>query len=225
MKLELKAKPGLIIGGEPRANLLPVEVRAEFREGNLRRILTFALIGVVVVVGAGLGGTLLLANSASSALAAEQATTANLLAQQVKYIEVRQITKSINQLDSASEVATTFEVDWKAFMDSVSGVLPGGVAISSFMVDSATPLTPYAQSTLPLQKSRVATLSVTVSTSVIPDAQALMDSLAQVKGVADVSLTAINEGSDDTGYSVTVVVHVNEDALSARSIAGAEASK
>jgi hypothetical protein len=225
MKLELKAKPGLIIGGEPRANLLPVEVRAEFREGNLRRILTFVLVGVVVVVGAGVGGSLLLANSASSALESERSTTASLLAQQVKYIEVRQITKSINQLDAASEVATTFEVDWKAFMDSVSAVLPGGVAISSFMVDSATPLTPYPQATVPLQKTRVATLSVTVSASVIPNAQALMDSLASVKGVADVSLTAINEGSDNTGYAVTVVVHVNQDALSARSTAATEATK
>jgi hypothetical protein len=205
----------LILGGEPRVNLLPPEVAEQARDRLLRRKLLLATAGTVVLVLLGIGGAGVYTTSSTMQLADAQAETANLVAEQGQYVAVRQVQAQVDTAHAARAVGGWTEIDWKAYLQGVRGALPADVGIDAVSVDSTSPLTAYAQPTAPLQNARVATLTVTLASPGLPTVPQWLEQLQALPGIADAtagSITAVENG----GYTVLVTMNINADAFSGR---------
>jgi hypothetical protein len=208
-------EPELILGGEPRVNLLPPEVAEQARDRLLRRKLVLATAGTVVLVLLGIGGAGVYTTSSTMQLADAQAETANLLAEQGQYVAVRRVQAQVDTAHAARAVGGWTEIDWKAYLQGVRAVLPADVGIDAVSVDSTSPLTAFAQPTVPLQNARVAAMTVTLASPGLPTVPQWLEQLQALPGMADAtagSITAVENG----GYTVLVTMNINAEAFSGR---------
>lgn len=215
MRRSLK-EDALVIGGDQRLDLLPPEVRAERRGQQQRRRLTAGVIGVAVIVALGVASASALALTAQANLAGEQARTATLLTEQGQYFTVRALQNQVTLTQAAQRLGASTEIDWKAYLDAVQNTLPSSVAITTVQVDSATPLAAYAQATAPLQGLRVATVSFTATSTVLPDIPAWLSALATLDGFADALPGSVTLDQVTGVYTVTITMHVNDIAFAHR---------
>jgi hypothetical protein len=205
----------LVLGGEPRVNLLPPEVLEQAADRLLRKKLLMATAGTLVLVVLGVGGAALHATNSALQLVTAQADTAALLAEQGEYVAVRQVQSQVETAVAARAVGGWTEIDWKAYLQQVRAALPADVGIEAVTVDSTSPLTAFPQPTAPLQNARVATLTVILASPTLPTVPQWLEQLQGLPGMADAaagSITAVENG----GYTVTVTMHVNSDAFSGR---------
>jgi Tfp pilus assembly protein PilN len=205
----------LVIGGEPRVNLLPPEVRRERAATTLRRRLGIGVVGLLAVMIVGTGGATVMAIQAQAQLRDEQSRTTALLAEQTRYIEVRKVQNEVSLVQAAQQVGVSTEIDWKKYLESVQATLPGSVGIDTVAVDSASPLSIYAQATTPLQGARVATVGFTARSSVLPDVPAWLNALATLPGFAD-ALPGSVTLQDGGVYQVSITMHINDAAFAKR---------
>jgi hypothetical protein len=203
----------LVIGGDHRLNLLPPEVRAERRGQQQRRRLTFGVIGVAAVVALLVGAASALSYTAQVNLASEQDRTATLLTDQGQYFAVRALQNQVTLTEAAQRVGASTEIDWKTYLDAVQNTLPRSVAITTVQVDSATPLVAYTQATAPLQGSRVATVSFTATSTVLPDIPAWLSALGTLDGFADALPGSVTLEQTTGIYTVTITMHINDSAF------------
>jgi len=205
----------LVVGGEPRISLLPPEVTAARKGRANRRLLGFVVVGVVLIVGATCGAVVWQSMQAQAALASAQERTTQLLQEQLKYSDVRSVQEEVNRTVAARQVGASTEVDWKAYLQGISRVLPGNVTINTVTVDAASPLAAYDQPTAPLQAQRVATLTLTITSPNLPIVPEWLEALKTLPGYADGTPSAITQ--DDSGaYTVNLTMHINEGAYSHR---------
>ena len=206
----------LVVGGEPRAHLLPPEVLADRRAAVLRRRLAFGVVGVVAVVALGIMGAGSAAGSAQQHLADTQAETQALLKQELGYVKVRATQSQVDLIKTAREVGASTEIDWMKYLQEVQATLPGNVTITGVNVDSSTPIELYAQPTAPLQGPRVATIVFTAESSTLPLVPSWLDALKTLPGYADALPGSVNLNSSSGTYTVNITMHVNEKAFSNR---------
>jgi hypothetical protein len=205
----------LTIGGEPRVDLLPPEVRAQRNAGAVRRRLGFAVIVLLALVVGGSGAAGIQAVQAQAGLAAEQARTTTLLVQQRKYIQVRSVQDEVGLIQAAQQVGTSTEIDWKKYLSQVQATLPANVTLDTVTIDSASPLTPYVQAAVPLQGVRVATLSFTAKSPTLPEVPAWLNALTALPGYTDASPGSVT--LDATGiYTVNITMHIDQAAYTNR---------
>lgn len=200
------------IGGVPRVDLLPLEVRAERRGAQNVRRAWLGVIGVAVVAGIATGAATLTSMQAKDELASTQGETSALTAQQAKYSKVRTIESKTTLIDAAREVGGSTDIDWNSYLTKLQATLPADTTIQSVSVDSATPLTPYTQSTAALQGARIGTVTVTVSSPTLPSVPKLLNGLVSLPGYVDATpgtVTAV-----DSAYTANIVIHINQDAFS-----------
>jgi Tfp pilus assembly protein PilN len=205
----------IVVGGEPRADLLPPEVRAQRHRAKTARRALLWLVVVVVVVLLAIAGSVYLAMNAQTQLVNEQASTQSILLQQQKYSAVQQVQGQVDLIKAGQQVGASTEIDWKTYLTKLQGTLPNGTAIVTVSIDSASPLAPYAQATAPLQGSRIATLSFSATTPTLPDVRAWLDALATLPGFADAVPGTITQNADGT-YTADVTMHINKDAFDGR---------
>ena len=205
----------LTIGGEPRVDLLPPEIRAQRSAAAVRRRLGFGVILLLVLVVGGSGGVGVEAIQAQASLASEQALTANLLVQQRKYIQVRSVQDEVSLIQAAQQVGTSTEIDWKEYLSEVQATLPANVTLDTVTIDSASPLTEYAQATAPLQGARVATLSFTAKSPTLPEVPAWLNALTSLPGYTDASPGSVTRDTSGV-YTVDITMHINQAAYTNR---------
>lgn len=205
----------LVIGGEPRVDLLPQAVRRERSARAARGRLGVAVIVVAALVVAGIGLASIRAVQAQSALTAAQDRAVTLLVQQRKYIEVRTVRQQMALIRAGQQVGAATEIDWRSYLASVQNTLPADVSLKTVTVDSASPLAAYAQSTVPLQGARVATLSFTAESASLPQVPAWLDALATLPGYTDASPGSVKREDSGT-YTVDITMHINSDAFTKR---------
>ncbi|CAN5228333.1 hypothetical protein BH09ACT5_BH09ACT5_18660 [soil metagenome] len=203
------------LGGEPRVSLLPAEVNDYHRARATRRKLGVAIIMVVLVVAAAVGGSYYLSLSAELGLASARATSDDLLAQQAQFADLRSVENGIALVEAGQEVGASTEIDWTDYLQKLQQTLPAGVQINTVTVDSASPFIDYAQSTVPLQGSRVATLTFGATSPTLPSIPEWLDGLETLVGFSDAipNSVAINE---DNVYTVNITMHINSDAFTKR---------
>jgi hypothetical protein len=209
-------KESLIVGGEPRVDLLPPEVSAERKSKTTRRTLGFGVLAVALVVILASGGASILALEAQVQLTAEQARTGALLGQQAKYLDVRKVQDQVKLVQAAQQVGASTEIDWKKYLNSVQSTLPANVTIQTVTIDSASPLAIYTQPTAPLQGARVATLSFAASSPTLPQVPVWLDALATLPGFADAVPGSVTLESTTGVYTVNITMHINEGAFDKR---------
>ncbi|MDP9028798.1 MAG: hypothetical protein M3N46_14820 [Actinomycetota bacterium] len=202
------------VGGVPRVDLIPPEIRLKRAQLRTRRSLRLGLFGVFVVVVVACAGTWVFNGLAQTALVGAQAQQQALTAEQSKYSNVTTVQGSIDLIKAGQVVGDSSEINWQSYLSRLQSVLPGGVSISSVTVDSATPLKAYAQTTTPLQGDRIATLQFTASSPSLPSIPALLDGLKQLPGFVDATPGSVT--LTDKGYLADVVLHISSDALAKR---------
>ena len=209
------ASEELIIGGEPRVDLLPPVVKARQRGKALRRGLGLGVVVAIVLMGAGIGAASWQAAMSQGQLSAAQERTTDLLAEQSEYVEVRQVQDDVDISLAARQVGASTEVDWKAYLLEVSALLPPDVTVDEVDVISASPLVLFEQATAPLQASRIATIQIKLTSPSLPTVPEWLEALKALPGYADATPGSITL-SGAGGYEVDLTLHINEGAYSNR---------
>ncbi|MEP6482765.1 MAG: hypothetical protein ABJA94_12245, partial [Rhodoglobus sp.] len=204
----------IAVGGAPRVDLMPAEIRTKRAQLRTRRSLRVGLFGVFVVVvvacAATVAGSLVAANSLQSAQSQQEA----LIAEQGKYSDITSSKTAISLIKAGQVVADSSEIDWQAYLSSLQATLPAGVVLTDVGVTVADPLTPYPVSVEPLQGPRIAVLSFTATSQTLPSIPAWLDGLKQLKGYVDATPGQVTLG--ESGYSANVVMHIGTDAFAPR---------
>ncbi len=203
----------LILGGPPQANLLPPEVGLAARGRVLRRNAIAVIVLAVLVVVAAYAGATFLAMGAQTQLDAANERTQQLLTEQGKYAEVRQVTSMLEKATAAQRVGTSTEIDWKDYLTDIQNSLPAGTLVTNVVAETATPVTAFAPPSVPLQGDRIGELRFTATSSSLPDVQKWLDALATLDGFVDASPGSVTLDAQTATYEVTITMHVNKDAL------------
>lgn len=205
----------LVIGGPPRAELLPPEFAAEARLRTQRRGMVAVAILSVVVVGLVYGYVTLRSTVTAQLLASANAETTSLLSQQAEYALVGIVNGQIQTIEVAKLVGTSTEIEWKSYLALVQASLPAGTIIDTVSAETAYPGTGATTSTSPLGFTSIAEIAFSASTSTLPDVSSWIENLSKLPGYAGNSAGSIT-GEDDGTYRVTMILYINEDALSDR---------
>lgn len=203
----------LVLGGPPRANLLPPEVGFVVKSRAMRRKATALIVLAVLVVLAAYGGATYLELVAQNQLDAATNRTQELLAEQGKFSEVRQVTSMLLTAEAAQQVGTSTEIDWEAYLTDIQASLPAGTLVTNVVAETATPITAFAPPSAPLQGDRIGELKFTATSSSLPDVEQWLYALAKLDGYVDASPGSVTLNSGTTTYEVTITMHVNKDAL------------
>lgn len=206
----------VVVGGAPRADLLPPEIRREHTGRKTRRKLLWGVVAVTAVVFLGTGASYYFALTSQLSLLAAQDRTNDLLLEQQKYSEVRVIQNELSDVEAAQQVGAGTEIDWKAYLDQIETSLPDGVAIVAVDIEGASPMVDYEQPSAPLQGMRVATLTFGAVTETLPDTDAWLVSLAKLPGFTDANPDSISLDEATGLYTSVITMHIGEDAWSER---------
>jgi hypothetical protein len=223
MKLTLTKEPkalktpiDLVVGGFARANLLPPEVAQGVAGKKLRRNLVFGVVLAAVVVLLGFAGASVIALQSQANLDLASARTGELIAEQSKYVEVRQVTGALDVATNARVIGSSTEINWKSYIDQIEATLPAGTTVTNFAADTATPMTRYSDPTGPLQGERMGEITFTANSASLPDVKAWLEALEGLTGYVDAFPGSVALDETTNGYSVSIVMHINSDALSNR---------
>jgi hypothetical protein len=200
----------LIIGGPPRAELLPPEVAQGVKARALRRTLVFLVVVVAAITALGVVGATALSIASVGALATATDQGNALLVQQGEFAEVRQITSMIGKAEEGLELGSATEIQWKAYFAEIEGSLPAGTTITTFAAATATPTTPFAAPTLPLQGARIGELTFTATSATLPDVELWLNGLSTITGFVDATPGTVVLATGG-GYTVNIIMHINSD--------------
>lgn len=214
--VERPAKPGksaFVVGGTPRADLLPAEVLVHRRQRATVRRAWLGVIVVAAVVALGVGVSTMDSISSASQLRAAQDEGTSLLQQQGQYAEVRKVESRTALAEAGQAVGGAPEIDWSTYLGKVQASLPTGVTIVGVTVDSASPLERYEQPTTPLQGERVATLTFEADSPTLPSIPDWLDRVHGLTGFVDANANSVTLTSETGHYTVDMTVHINEQAF------------
>lgn len=212
------------------ANLLPPEIVAARRLRSVRKMIVLAMVLVVILGAAGYAYAVFQQRGAESALAAEQATTTELVAKQHKYAEVVQISGDILQIKSELATAMTGDVDTAKLISAVIKQLPRGGTVSqvelALQTSTAAQGAPAAETGgAALDTSgqlHIGTMSLTGTARSMPDVAAFVTRLGAVPGV--VGVFPSSQGTATGAVQFTVLLTVTDRVLSHRYDAAAVAT-
>ena len=205
----------LVIGGEPRIDFLPFEIKERKKNRRSRRSLIFLVIAVVGACIVGYVFTAGLAVQAQLQLDTERARTQFLLKEQSKYAEARTVAGDIDNSKAAALVGSSTEIMWKSYLRELKNVMPSNTTIVAFGIDSQNTLELAPVVTAPLEQPRVATLAFTARTNSLARADQLTVNVKELPGFADATTTTI-AAEDDSSYMVNVIVHINDSVFERR---------
>jgi Tfp pilus assembly protein PilN len=207
------AQPDLILGGVPRADLLPQEVRNQQRGKALVRKLIVGLVILAVLVAGGIGFATVRSMTAGVLLTAERARTDALLAEQLTYAEARSVNNAITLAVTAREVGMATEIDWEAYLAEIDATIPAGISLTSIRVDSISPAEALVVPEAPLQGESVATISIEATSQSVPEVETWLDQMETLTGFAGIAPPVQIDGNEQAGFVVTIQVQVNKDAF------------
>ncbi|MDX2024738.1 hypothetical protein [Microcella sp.] len=204
----------LVLGGVPRANLMPPEVALQKKERGRRRGLITAVIAVVVLTVAGIVGSTFIAATAELRLTDERRTTEELLATQLEFSQVTQVR---GQLESITEVRNqlgSVEVLWQDTISPYLAVLTPAETVASLAFEAETPAEPAFTLTGPLRSPRVATIRMVIVTAELPTPYSWYRAWEKLETFGDASIDSIT--LLESGYETAVTINLNDLARSQR---------
>lgn len=205
----------IIVGGVPRAELIPPELKLEEKARAQRRLLGLVLVLVIAVVGGAYFYSAIVAEASRQRLQAANNYSDELLAEQTKYIDARKLAAQVTASEDARQVGMAEEIDWNDYLSRISlTVFTLGGTIGGFDLEASTPLAPATPPSAALENPRIATVNLTVSLPAYVNSADWLDSLELLPGFADASITGIAQ--EGAGYTITAVLHINDGALTNR---------
>jgi hypothetical protein len=215
MNTSRRGAQGIVLGAEPRANLLPPEVRQSDRARSVRRIFVMLVILTVVVVSGGYAASAFRAAQAQGGLDVANARTLTLHQEMAKYAEATSLSKLVKTVTSAQEVAGSKEVLWDTYYDAIVSLLPAGVTLVSGTMVGQFPWDAAMRVNGPLREPRVATISFVLSSANIIDETTVVRRLSELGGFGDASADTLTLIVDED-YSLAVTLNLSSEALSGR---------
>jgi hypothetical protein len=217
VNLTTKKVSAIPFGAEPRANLMPPEVRAAERARASLKIVAFAAVIAVVVMGGAFAATAIRASQAQSGLIAAQQATLAISTQKAKYTEATTLSDLVATVTLARVYGVSSEVLWSTYYNAITAVLPAGVSLTSVVMAGEKPWADPTSGTAavdPLAKPGVASIAFVVSSASVLDQTALTRSMSTLKGFtgSSISQLTLNKGV----YSASVSVGLSSAALSGR---------
>ena len=215
-----KDATALVIGGPPRIDFLPLEVKQRKENRKSRRSLITLVIVVIVVCLGGYAFSAAMAVQSVASVDAERARTTQLLQEQTKYAEARTVATETAAARAAALVGSADEILWKKYVEELRGVLPSKTSIVQFAISSKELLKTDAAAAeaTPLQVDSIADILFTVESPTIASIDELNVNLRDLPGFAGASTVLLaSDPDEDSGvYTVNVVLHVNTDVLERR---------
>jgi len=197
--------------GAARVNLLPPEIEGAKRASRARAGIVGLAIAAVFVVVAATGVSVFLAAAAQARLLAAQSETIQILQEQNEFIEVRTLAQQVETVKAAQLTGTLTEIEMQALIRAVDATLPAGVLVSSFAIDSGSPIEEFPLPSSPLERPRVATLIMTATIPTIDAVQQWVVGLKTLKGFADVFVSNVARNEDTGSYEAIVTVNLNSE--------------
>jgi len=209
------ASTNVTVGGAPRADLMPPEIRIKRSQLRTRRSLRLALFGVFVLVVVACGGTWAWNALAQTSLASAQAQQQGLIAQEAKYSKVTTIQNATTLIKAGQLIGDSTEIDWQDYLTKLQATLPAGVSLSTVNIGTADPMTAYAQSTTPLEGGgRIATLAFSATSASLPSIPVWLDGLRSLPGFVDATPGSVS--LTNGVYSAEVTMHIGPEAFANR---------
>lgn len=207
-------KAPLVVGGQPRANLLPPEIVVKRKQLKTRRALRVGVFFVFVATAAACVGVWALGSVSQVQLALAQDQSSALVTEQLSYGEVRDVQTTIATIKAGEEVGASTEINLRDYLAQLAGTLPSGVTMETVQIDLGTPMAAYAQSDLPLQGDRVGSITFTASSAKLPSIPDWLRGLEKLPGFVDATPGSVK--LTDGVYKAEVLMHINADAFSQR---------
>lgn len=189
----MSALTSAVVGGIPRVNLMP-KAEIERRErGKLVSRWLLALLAVLVVVVLASAGTFWLQLSATQRLAAEHASTQDLLGDLAALSEVRTTLDTEAELSGFRAEAMARDFEWAPVLTELQSVLPSDAVVTGYT------LTPGSAPTDADPEGEIgATGTLTVTSDGAEEIVALVRSLRALPAVLDADGWQVMSG--DGGY-------------------------
>ncbi len=203
-----------IMAISPRANLLPPEIGQNQRKRSVRRGLRFAVVGTAIVAVAASGGAFYLATAEQIALTSAQTESTALSSDLAEYADVDLTVDGIVLRTAGIRVAGSTDILWADYLTKLQATLPSDVVLTAVSISSAGAVDPYEQSTAPLDKPRVASLTFTAETGTLPSIPSWIDGLATLPGFTDATPDSLENA--DGIYTATVTMNIDAGAFSNR---------
>jgi hypothetical protein len=196
---------------------MPPEVAMRRRETSRRRGLIALVVLVLVVVIGGIVASFWLAAAAQQRLEAERATTQQLLAEQLEYIEVLGVQDRLELVVAQREALAGVEVRWRDELQPFLDVLESSEIVEALTADGNAPFEPPLTQEGPLRSARSATVLLTVATAQLPDPSRWLRAWEQLEGYADASIDSIAVDGDE-GYLTIVTLNLSSAVLTEQEV-------
>jgi hypothetical protein len=204
--------PGLMLGAQPRVELLPPEVGRREKARGARRISVLLVVIALVLVACGYAAASIQSTAAQSALTTSRNRALALATEQQKYAKATAVINQVQDITTARAQTASTEVLWGHLMDEVTSRLPQGAALESFTLKGRSPWEAALQPVEPLRGARVATVTLGVVPSSI-DATILSRALATIPGYSDATVDSLTNGGQD---HTTITFDIDATTLSGR---------
>ncbi|WP_241992768.1 type IV pilus assembly protein PilM [Cryobacterium frigoriphilum] len=202
------------IGAEPRADLLPPEVKEGRRGRVLRRRLAGVMVGVVVLVLAAMGGVTLELINRTSDLKLAHADAKVLVGDENQYYELSRVEQGIAEITAARLAATATEIDWQNYLAQIGALLPDGVTLGTISVTSGASAV-AADGVAPATGAVAATFSMSVETTSLTQIPDLLDNLRTLPGYVNATVGGLIR-SETGGYQTSLELTVSDGAFANR---------
>jgi len=214
--MSTKTNGPLVIGGEPRIDFLPQEVKQKKIDKRSRRSLITLVLLVVAVCIAGYAFSAVNALQAQVQLDAARERTQGLLAEQGKYAEASSADTELKTAEAAALVGSSSEILWKKFLVGLMGELPRNTWLTDFTIDGQSALETTPDIQVPLENDRIATVTFVVATPSLTAAETLLKNIEELPGFADAAISKAEINATNPWYNVEIVLHINSDVLERR---------
>ncbi len=204
----------LVVGGQPRANLLPPEIILKRKQLKTRRALRVGVVLVAIGTAAACAATFGVASVAQVQYSAAVDTQTRLVTEQGQYQDVRDVQDTIATITAGQLVGSSTEIAWQDYLTRLQGTLPAGVLLKNVSIQSGTPMAAFGQSDGPLQGARVAAVTFTATSATLPTIPDWLRSMAELPGFVDATPGSVQQ--ENGIYTAEVLMHINAEAFSMR---------
>lgn len=204
----------LVLGGVPRAHLMPLEVAQGKKDAARRRGLISIMALAAIVVAVGVAASFWFAAQAEARLAEERAATEQLLAEQLTYSEVLEVRGQLSGILEQRLSVTEREILWRDIATPYLRIVSADGVLESATLTTAALGDPALLRQDPLRTQSVATMVLTVSTPGLPQPYRWLRAFETLPTHGDTSLDTIT--GEEGFYLTTVTINLNAQALSGR---------
>ena len=194
---------------------MPPEVAARRKDAGRRRGLIALVVLTVVVMAGGVVAAFWFAAIATTQLEAARQETNRLLEEQLTYAEVLQVQSAIDSIAAQRASLAEIEILWSEVLEPYLAEVSPIVSIDSLTVTGNEPGQDPLTTVGPLREPLVATLTLSVTTEGLPNADGWLRRLELIPTLADASVNSIATAGEGL-YSTNITINLNAEALSGR---------